>query len=162
MAGAANASGRLSPPDGAVPACCSGSLRLRGSIWGPRLEPSLTSQQWRLQSTNAVYWTRGRMEPAARRAASAVLWMQILVSLLPQPSLLQSLKVFQEAGSVAGRRRRWGASYGCDTGVGNDRSSGKLPSRRLRRFLWKLPRERCCVCRRVPLAGHLGMAVRAK
>ena len=103
MAGAANASGRLSPPDGAVPACCSGSLRLRGSIWGPRLEPSLTSQQWRLQSTNAVYWTRGRMEPPAshwRRAASAVLWMQILVSLLPQHSLLQSLKVFQ-AGSVA-------------------------------------------------------------
>ena len=45
-----------------------------------------------------------------------------------------------------------GASYGCDTGVGN---CSKLPSRRLRRFLWKLPGERC-VCSRVPLAGHLG------
>ena len=44
-----------------------------------------------------------------------------------------------------------GASYGCDTGVGRS----KLPSRRLRRFLWKLPGERC-VCSRVPLAGHLG------
>ena len=45
-----------------------------------------------------------------------------------------------------------GASYRCDTGVGN---CSKLPSRRLRRFLWKLPGERC-VCSRVPLAGHLG------
>ena len=44
-----------------------------------------------------------------------------------------------------------GASYRCDTGVGRS----KLPSRRLRRFLWKLPGERC-VCSRVPLAGHLG------
>ena len=152
MAGAANASGRLSPPDGAVPACSSGSLRLRGSIWGPRLEPSLTSQQWRLQSTNAVYWTRGRMEPPAshwRRAASAVLWMQILVSLLPQHSLLQSLKVFQ-AGSVAAG------------GVGGGRvmaATVELPSRRLRRFLWK---RALCVHPSAISRARLGMASRAK
>ena len=30
---------------------------------GINLEPSLTSQQWRLQSTNAVYWARGRSQP---------------------------------------------------------------------------------------------------
>ena len=73
---------------------------LRGSIWGPRLEPSLTSQQWRLQSTNAVYWGGS----PARGAASSILWMQIQL-FVPQ-RLLQSLKVFQAIW--CSRRRRWG------------------------------------------------------
>ena len=103
--GCSNASGRLSPP--ALMVRSQAGSGLRGSIWGPRLpppSPSLTSQR-RLQSTNAVYWGGSPPLEPASGAASAVLWMQILV-FVPQ-RLLQSLKVFQPA--IRGRRRRrWG------------------------------------------------------
>ena len=111
--GCSNASGRLSPP--ALMVRSQAGSGLRGSIWGPRLpppSPSLTSQR-RLQSTNAVYWGGSPPVEPASGAASAVLWMQILV-FVPQ-RLLQSLKVFQPA--IRGRRgvgggelslRHWG------------------------------------------------------
>ena len=108
----------------------------QSGVQGSRPPASLTSQR-RLQSTNAVYWGGSPATQSSR--LGAILRMQIQVS--APHRLLQSLKVFRRGRSTAGRS------------VGGGRvmaATVELPSRRLRRFLWK---RALCVCSRVPLAG---------
>ena len=64
----------------------------------------------------------GEALPPPRAAASAILRMQIQVS--APHRLLQSLKVFRRAGAIYSRpKRRWGASYGCDSGVAESQTA---------------------------------------
>ena len=64
----------------------------------------------------------GEALPPPRAAASAILRMQIQVS--APHRLLQSLKVFRRAEAIYSRpKRRWGASYGCDSGVAESQTA---------------------------------------
>ena len=64
----------------------------------------------------------GEALPPPRAAASAILRMQIQVS--APHRLLQSLKVFRRMGAIYSRpKRRWGASYGCDSGVAESQTA---------------------------------------
>ena len=90
----------------------------------------------------------GEALPPPGAAASAILRMQIQVS--APHRLLQSLKVFRRGRSTAGRS------------VGGGRvmaATVELPSRRLRRFLWK---RALCVQPSAISRARLGMASRAK
>ena len=121
MVAATNASGRLSPAGASLLLPPSKSAGGRGSIWGPRLpppalEPSLTSQQWRLQSTNAVYWARGRSQPPASGTSRHIMDANPSFPAAVQPFAIS--ESFPGGGRIRSRRRRWGASYRCDTGVG--------------------------------------------
>ena len=111
----------------------------QSGVQGSRPPASLTSQR-RLQSTNAVYWGGSPATQSSR--LSAILRMQIQVS--APHRLLQSLKVFRRAGAIYSRpKRRWGASYGCDSGVAESQTA-----------TFSLEESALCVCSRVPLAGQ--------